>query len=57
MKLLVPDPLMKFFWEWIPATGQSGGMLLGVRSSTLVVGAVVQKEFLLNASNYHIAAK
>jgi hypothetical protein len=28
----------KFFWSWLPANGQSGGMLLGVRDSLFEVG-------------------
>lgn len=51
------DPSDKFDWEWIPVNGQSGGMLLGVRTSTLQVGAIDLKEFLINAFIYHFASK
>ena len=37
------DPSDRFDWSWVPANGLSGGMLLGVRASTLQVGAVDEK--------------
>ena len=38
----------KFTWIWGPANGRSGGMLLGVRESTLNVGCFGERDFLLN---------
>ena len=47
----------KFLWSWRPAAGRSGGMLLGIRDSTLEVGQVDQGQFFLSVSIYHRAAK
>ena len=38
----------KFFWEWVPASGRSGGMLVGLRDSAFEVGAVGEGEFVLD---------
>ena len=44
-------------WSWLPANGHSGGILLGVRHSTLEVGALDQGEFFLSASIFHRASR
>jgi endonuclease/exonuclease/phosphatase family metal-dependent hydrolase len=43
----------KFYWTWLPAVGQSGGMLLGLRDSTFEVGATDQGVFFLSATILH----
>jgi hypothetical protein len=34
-----------FIWDWVPAVGHSGGILLGVRMDVVEVGAFDQGEF------------
>ncbi|KAK1616897.1 hypothetical protein QYE76_022414 [Lolium multiflorum] len=43
----------KFFWSWLPANGQSGGMLLGVRDSLFEVGRMDRGQFFLSLSVLH----
>jgi endonuclease/exonuclease/phosphatase family metal-dependent hydrolase len=43
----------KFYWTWLPAVGQSGGMLLGLRDNTFEVGATDQGLFFLSATILH----
>jgi hypothetical protein len=38
----------QFFWAWVPAVGNSGGMLLGVRDSSFEVGEVQKGEFFIS---------
>jgi exonuclease III len=40
----------KFFWCWLPANGQSGGMLLGFRDSVFEVGRVSLGRYFISAS-------
>ena len=40
----------QFAWQWLPATGQSGGILLGVREDTLSVEDMDRGEFFLSMS-------
>jgi exonuclease III len=47
----------QFVWHWTPASGRSGGMLMGVRDSLFEVGALAQGEFFLSAKLYHIPTK
>ena len=46
-----------FFWHWLPAVGHSGGLLLGVRDSTLEVGRIDQGEFFISATSLRRASK
>nr|XP_051208064.1 uncharacterized protein LOC127323999 [Lolium perenne] len=43
----------KFFWSWLPANGQSGGMLLGVSDSLFEVGRMDRGQFFLSLSVLH----
>jgi exonuclease III len=47
----------KFYWTWLPAVGQSGGMLMGLRDSTFEVGATDQGVFFLSATILHRASR
>ena len=47
----------KFTWIWGPAPGHLGGMLLGVRDSSLDVGCFGERDFLLYASILHRKTK
>jgi exonuclease III len=47
----------KFYWTWLPAVGQSGGMLLGLRNITFEVGATDQGLFFLSATILHRASR
>ena len=47
----------KLFWSWKPIAGRLGGMLLGIRDSTLEVGLVDQGQFFQSATIYHRGAK
>jgi exonuclease III len=47
----------KFYWTWLPAVGQSRGMLLGLRDSTFEVGATDQGLFFLSATILHRASR
>jgi exonuclease III len=38
----------KFFWTWLPASGHSGGLLVGFRDSCFDVGVVHKGEFLIS---------
>ncbi|KAK1684683.1 hypothetical protein QYE76_045531 [Lolium multiflorum] len=40
----------KFFWWWLPAKGQSGGMLLGFRDSVFEVGRVTLRRYFISTS-------
>jgi hypothetical protein len=37
-----------FFWTWLPASGHSGGLLVGFRDSCFDVGVVHKGEFLIS---------
>ncbi|KAK1617796.1 hypothetical protein QYE76_023313 [Lolium multiflorum] len=43
----------KFFWDWLPASGHSGGMLIGVRDSMFEVGAISRGQFFLSVAVLH----
>ena len=43
----------RFFWDWLPATRQSGGMLIGVRDSVFEVGAISRGQFFLSVAVLH----
>jgi exonuclease III len=43
----------KFFRGWLPATGQSGGMLIGVRDSVFKVGSIDKGQFYLSVAVLH----
>jgi hypothetical protein len=43
----------KFFWSWLPASGLSGGLLLGIHDSVLEVGDIEKGEFFLSTSPLH----
>jgi exonuclease III len=43
----------KFFWDWLPASGQSGGMLNCVRDSMFEVGAISRRQFFLSVAVLH----
>jgi exonuclease III len=38
----------KFFWTWLPASGHSGGLLVGFRDSCFDVRVVFKGEFLIS---------
>uniref|UniRef100_A0A452YBD9 Uncharacterized protein n=1 Tax=Aegilops tauschii subsp. strangulata TaxID=200361 RepID=A0A452YBD9_AEGTS len=40
----------RFAWQWLPATGQSGGISLGVREDAFSVEDMDQGEFFLSMS-------
>ncbi|KAK1693140.1 hypothetical protein QYE76_009837 [Lolium multiflorum] len=46
----------KFFWNWLPANGHSGGMLVGARDSTFEVGTFDRGQFYLSLSILHRAS-
>ena len=41
------------FWSWTPASGHSGGILLGIRESSLEVGRIDKGESFISASLYY----
>jgi exonuclease III len=42
----------KFVWCWLPASGHSGGMLLGFRDSTFDVGASIGADISYAPTSY-----
>ena len=44
-----------FTWNWLPASGMSGGMLLGIRDSTLAANSADLGEFFISAQVVHRA--
>ena len=40
----------QFAWQWLPAMGQSGGILLGVREDVFSVEGMDRGEFFLSMS-------
>ncbi|KAK1647115.1 hypothetical protein QYE76_064920 [Lolium multiflorum] len=40
----------KFFWHWLPATGRSGGMLMGFKDSRFEIGNIDLGQFFLSAT-------
>ena len=47
----------KFYWKWIPTNGHLGGLLLGIRDSTLEVGARDEGTFFLSMTILHRASR
>ena len=43
----------KFAWQWLPATGHSGGILLGVKEDTFEVEDMDRGEFFLSMALSH----
>ncbi|XP_071685197.1 uncharacterized protein [Lolium perenne] len=43
----------QFCWNWLPATGQSGGMLLGFRDACFEVGTWRKGRFFISANLFH----
>jgi hypothetical protein len=43
----------QFVWNWLPAEGHSGGMLLGFQDDTFEVGEWKQGNFFLSARCLH----
>jgi hypothetical protein len=40
----------KFFWHWLPATGRSGGMLMGFRDSRFEIGNIDMGQYFLSVT-------
>lgn len=47
----------QFAWNWLPARGHSGGLLLGLKTDTFEVGEWKIGEFFVAALVYHKARK
>jgi exonuclease III len=46
-----------FHWNWVPAVGHSGGLLLGVKDNIFEVGSIDSGQFFISALVYHREAK
>jgi exonuclease III len=51
------EPGEPFHWSWVPASGHSGGLLLGFRDSMFEVGSIDQGQFFISAVVLHRASK
>jgi exonuclease III len=54
------EPGETFHWNWVPAVGHSGGLLLGVKDfkdSLFEVGSINSGQFFISALVYHREAK
>jgi exonuclease III len=51
------EPGETFHWNWVPAVGHSGGLLLGVKDSIFEVGSIDSGQFFISALVYHREAK
>lgn len=49
------DPFEKFCWQWAPAAGHSGGLLLGIDKDIFIVEKWSKAHFFLSVS-IHIKA-
>jgi hypothetical protein len=47
----------QFVWNWLPASGHLGGMLLGFREDTFEVGEWKKGDFFLSTSVFHRKSK
>lgn len=41
------DPFQAYLWKWIPSSGRSGGILVGINLEYLEVGSFIDGEFML----------
>ena len=53
--LLAVDPLERFAWQWVPAVGHSGGLLLGINQVCCEVVSWDAGRFFLSAHVRHRA--
>lgn len=41
------DPSQTYMWKWIPFSGKSGGILVGINLNFLDVGSFTEGDFML----------